>query len=549
MFSSINQTDNKNFYPTPLYLIKKMEDKVKNWNIIQNVLEPSAGKGDIVDFLNQRNKYKYNENDKISIDCIEIDDNLRHILTGNGHRVVHDDFLTYKGYKNYELIMMNPPFDCGDKHLLKAIDLQKDGGEIVCLLNAETLLNTCTNTRKDLVRKLTELDAEIEFVKNAFEKAERKTKVETAIVHILIKPNKNQYKSFIAEDLKRAKHIENDNYEATQITDKIDFLSQIVEQYEFEAEGGLRLIKEYEAFQPYINKEFEQKDEEGETVNYGYSRSLLQLNVLGCNDRFVDPNKYIELLRYKYWKALFGNREFTKNLTSNLVKKYYTNIENMMHYDFSMYNIKAIQLEMSKNIIQGIEDTILSLFEEFSSKHYYDEMSNNIHYYNGWKTNKCYIINKKVIIPLSGYYDIEYSWGRYNPSSFDVVNKLDDIQKVFDYLDGGITLNMNLKHELKQAEINGVSKKIQLKYFMVTFYKKGTCHIEFTNADLLKKFNIFGSQKKGWLPPSYGKKNYSEMNEEEKKVIDSFEGEKEYNKVMTKKDYFIVDRPELLLLN
>ena len=45
MYLSVNETDHKKFYPPPLHLVMKMESKVKNWNAIKNVLEPSAGKG------------------------------------------------------------------------------------------------------------------------------------------------------------------------------------------------------------------------------------------------------------------------------------------------------------------------------------------------------------------------------------------------------------------------------------------------------------------------------------------------------------------------
>ena len=65
---------------------------------------------------------------------------------------------------------------------------------------------------------------------------------------------------------------------------------------------------------------------------------------------------------------------------------------------------------------------------------------------------------------------------------------------------------------------------------------------------MLKKFNIFGSQHKGWLPPSYGKKGYEEMDEEEKAVIDEFEGEQEYRKVMGNTGYYICDTNSLLML-
>lgn len=84
---------------------------------------------------------------------------------------------------------------------------------------------------------------------------------------------------------------------------------------------------------------------------------------------------------------------------------------------------------------------------------------------------------------------------------------------------------------MRDASERQISKKIPLNYFTVTFYKKGTCHIQFTNLDLLKKFNIYACRKKQWLPPSYGKKSYNEMDPEEKIVIDNFEGEEVYNKV------------------
>ena len=87
-----------------------------------------------------------------------------------------------------------------------------------------------------------------------------------------------------------------------------------------------------------------------------------------------------------------------------------------------------------------------------------------------------------------------------------------------------------------------------MKYFSITFYKKGTCHITFTNEELLKKFNIFGAQYKGWLPPSYGKKAYKDMTTEEKAVVNDFEGETEYNKVMNNTKYYLFDGNNLNLL-
>jgi hypothetical protein len=65
--------------------------------------------------------------------------------------------------------------------------------------------------------------------------------------------------------------------------------------------------------------------------------------------------------------------------------------------------------------------------------------------------------------------------------------------------------------------------------------------------ELLEKFNIFGSQRKNWLPPSYGKVAYEAMSDEEKQVIDEFQGKEEYSKVMRNADFYLVDTQTLLL--
>jgi hypothetical protein len=189
------------------------------------------------------------------------------------------------------------------------------------------------------------------------------------------------------------------------------------------------------------------------------------------------------------------------------------------------------------------------LFDELSHKYYWDkDVSKNIHYYNGWKTNKSWFINEKVIIPLNAFRDMQYSWGCFDPADYNVIRKVSDIEKVFNYLDGGISEDSNIKLIFESAKATDQTAKIQLKHFKITFYKKGTAHIEFTNPDLLKKFNLYGSQRKGWLPPCYGKAKYKDMNREEQTVIDEFEGKDEYEKVLNNKQYYIVKPSELLRL-
>ena len=260
-------------------------------------------------------------------------------------------------------------------------------------------------------------------------------------------------------------------------------------------------------------------------------------------------NNFIQSVRRKYWSALFSNDKFTGQLTNNLKMDYQNSVDKLKDYDFTIWNIREIQLQMKREITKGIEDTIIDLFEELSNKyHWYDETSKNRHYFDGWKTNKSYIINQKVIIPLNGFRHSYYDGTKTLDLGYDVYRKLSDIEKCLNYLDGGLTEAIDLRKTLDKAQEEGQTKKIQLKYYNVTFFKKGTCHIQFTNEELLKKFNIYGAQNKRWLPPTYGKKTYEEMDAEEKAVIDSFEGEKSYKDTLNHTDYYLENATKLNLL-
>ena len=197
--------------------------------------------------------------------------------------------------------------------------------------------------------------------------------------------------------------------------------------------------------------------------------------------------------------------------------------------------------------VKGIEETIIELFDKLSAQHsWYPECQGNIHYFNGWATNKAHCINRKVIIPSYGAYS-SYSFekGEFNPSAaFEI---LCDLEKTLDYLNSGeVSADYDLEAMIKKFADN--PKKIPLKYFYVTFYKKGTCHIEFTDLRLLERLNIFGSQRKGWLPPSYGKKRYADMSDAERAVIAEFQGEEAYSRIMENPKEYIIEPAQLMML-
>ena len=514
----------KEFYPTPEKLLAVMTSNIE-WRKIKNVLEPSAGRGDIADYVMHKME-KYHT--IYAIDCIEIDRDLRNVLKGKNHNVVYDDFLTFRTFRKYDLIIMNPPFSQGAVHLMKALELMETGGQIVCILNAETLKNPYTNARKMLADRLSEMGADIEYYTEMFSDADRSTEVEVAVISVSV-PAK-PVKSEIYKSMKKKYYSEPEMTKSSSELATNDYITNVVKQYNMDVEMGIRLITEYEGMKERLKTSLNPKADM-------YIMSLSMFD--GRYGTGITVNEYVNAVRRKYWSGLFENPRFTQGMTSGMIKEYREMVDSLVNYDFNEYNIRELQISMTGNIISGIEECIIKLFDELSYKYsYFDEGCNNIHYYNGWKSNKSWMINKKVILPFYGGYS-EYT-GKF-ALSYDALKKIEDIDKALRYLDGGISANNSVEDILENAVKEGRNKKIQLNYFMVTFYKKKTVHIEFTNLDLLKKLNIFGSQKKGWLPLSYGKKAYSEMTEEERTVIDEFEGKEEYRKTMNNSDYFLCD--------
>lgn len=581
------------FYPTPRPLADKMLTGL-DMRFVRTVLEPSAGKGDLITAIGWKNLARYEYDRPIEVDFCEIDPYLRQICKYNfsaekkaeileqfsplqrrsysslsesekrEHRrldreldlfcktkvcCVHDDFLTFRTYKHYDLILMNPPFADGDQHLLRAIEMQeRQGGSIICLLNAETIRNPYTNSRMQLAAKLKELDAKIEYVDDAFSAAERNADVDVAIIRIHIEaPPPDE--SDIWERMKKA--IEADNIPDPELKALItgDYIEQAITLYRTEVAATMEFIRQYKALIPYMPCTLGGKD--------SYAKAPILTVVVGSDNPSYgfDMGNYMKRVRLKYWEALFTNKQFTGRLTSELQKKYREKIERMADYEFSAFNIKQITLEMQAEMTQGVEKAIMDLFEKLTYTHTYDpDFSSNKHYYNGWVTNKAWKIGKKCIIPTYGM----FSWYKSSSDTFyvsEAYNVISDIEKAFDYLDGGRTDEINLMSRLEAANMHGKTRNIECKYFKVDIFKKGTTHIKFypESMPLVDRLNIYASKKKGWLPPRYGKTRYASMDAQEKAVVDSFHGdgadgsgEEAYTEILNNAAFYLAEPTQKL---
>lgn len=575
------------FYPTPENLVERMLQGV-DLDYVRTILEPSAGKGDILRVIARKSAIRWGKR-KLDVDCIEVDPYLRQILKFNfseerekelehrkhelkesrlydrekhsyffrtpadrqefqgiedelltffeeGIHIVHDDFLTYSPFKSYDLIIMNPPFSNGDRHLLKALKMQAKGGKIVCLLNAETLRNPCTETRRELMKQLYAANAQIEYIQNAFVSAERKTGVEIALITVAIE--KVEEESDIYKHFKKAAELE-DTFETATDLEVTDYIKAAVNLFNVEVKSGIELIRQYRALIPYMSQSFSDK---------GSSPILRLTDSTERGYDSVSVNSYLKAVRLKYWKALLANPKFTGQLTSKLQEEYRERVSALQNYDFTEFNINTLSREMGARVKQGIEDEIIKMFDRLTEEHcYYTECQKNRHLFDGWKTNLAHKIGKKVIIPCYGVFD---AWdGR--PRTYRAREVLEDIERILNFLDGGMTRDVSFWDTIDRCFKEGITKNIELKYFNATFYKKGTVHLVFTCPELIERFNIYAAQQKRWLPPDYGKKRYSQMTAEEKAVVDSFQGEKAYDTVMAKANYYLapVTNNQMLMLN
>lgn len=534
----------KNFYPTPEALSDKLLMGI-DWRFVQSVLEPSAGKGDLAKAIVKHlhnNRYWHGMKDAVDavkacdIDCIEIDPVLRQTLEGQGFRVVHDNFLGYETQKRYDLIVMNPPFDQGDRHLLKALSLVERGGMVRCILNAETIRNPFSSSRQTLLNRLTDLGAKIEYVAGGFSKAERRTDVDVALVSVDVP--RVMLDSTIMDDMRKAP-----TYKAQVIPEaygeivRYNAIDEWVNRYNFEVACGLRLMEEYAALCRCMP----------EATGMGDGNILtLTVHIHGGKDHAASANEYIRQVRGKYWRAIFQQKTFTDKLTYNLLQELQDNVSELMDYEFSAYNILTLLVKMNRKVVGGIEQTIMKLFDDWTGKYHWSDTTSNRHYYDGWKTNDCFRVGKKVIVPFYGSHD---DWSK-KFRAFNVLRKFQDIEKVFDFLDSGRTgWEGTVEEAFKRAEEAENAKNIDTKYFTVTFFKKGTAHFVFKDDALLEKFNLFASRQKGWLPPNYGKKRYKDMTPEEQHVVDSFQGEEQYERVMADAVYYLdVGQSQRLML-
>lgn len=166
------------FYPTPRPIIDMLLERA-DIGEQHRVLEPSCGKGDILDAIRAQHS-------GCQLHAIERNQTLSDILSVKGHAVEFADFLHHSDH--YDRIVMNPPFESGQdiEHVRHAYDLLTPDGRLVAVMSEGPFFrgdNKAINFRKWLEA----VSAEVEpLPEDAFMGADsfRQTAVRTRLVTI-----------------------------------------------------------------------------------------------------------------------------------------------------------------------------------------------------------------------------------------------------------------------------------------------------------------------------------------------------------------------------
>lgn len=493
------------FYPTPPDVIKKMLTPYYGRMHQMQILEPSAGNGAILDYLSEDYRVK-----KKNLYAIEINKELVFILQGKGYRIIAEDFLTYRPLHSFDLIVMNPPFSNGDEHLLHAWEITHTG-DIVCLLNAETIRNPYTQ-RRQLLKKIVDTHGSVEFLGRCFRDSIRKTDVEVAMVRLHKEEVDNRWSIEFGEGA-RIDSCPN-FYETASSSSEIALNDQIggyIRSWQKAQEAAIDFIKARKRLEFYLSP-FMPIEKAEEDIRTGMEESG---SMQGAYNSFLNSAK----------SAAWMKLGVEKYMTANLRKTFAQFCQAQGAYEINRENIHRLIQFVCLNTQNIMKQAVVDVYDTFCL--FYKD--NAVHK-EGWKTNARFRVNKKVILP--GFVSAGYNWQKFGCSKYfrvqyDRHSEYRDIDKVMCYLSGIPFESLNkLKRScegIKGAEMYpdsyeylGLEKAISFvevgdkgvhesAFFNFKCYKKGTLHIEFKDENLWERFNLFVNEGKMELGYSEGK--------------------------------------------
>ena len=400
---------NKNYYPTPSAVIDQMIEPYKEWIKKVNILEPSAGMGAILDYLTS---YKIGVNASRVFAC-EIDQNMKATLVGKKYKVIQEDFLKYSGALDFGLIVMNPPFDNGEHHLIKSWEILRNG-HVVCLLNEETIKNQNSVYRRYLV-ELIEQHGSVEYLGPVFESADRRTKVNVAMVRLEKKSDESiiNFKGSAS-----GKVDEIDLESADSGIEKRDFIDALCRSYQKAIDSTAAMYRAMLDFNLFVGAFC--SDYEAPKLAAAFFESSRKH---GYSDAH---NEFAMAFQKHAWNKIFSNTKVSGLMTNKVRDKFYKWRDEMGGIDLNQDNIMMLfdAIIQQRKIIA--DECIVDVFDKITSN--VERRATN----DVWKTNSKYMVPEKFILG----YVVESGWSGGLSVCWRKRDFLDDMDRAFCLVSG-----------------------------------------------------------------------------------------------------------------
>ena len=232
------------------------------FNLIKNnpniILEPSVGRGDLVNYV-------IKENNNIIFDYYEIDENIKFLECIDKNRLVIGDFLEKKITKKYKTIIGNPPFvkkkggNLYIQFIKKCFSLLEDKGELIFIIPSDFTKLTST---KDLINNMLDCGTFTDIIHPNKENYFKGASIDIIIFRYckdLNLPKKVKYNSdtkFIINTNGNLTFSETENIENKQIKDYFEVYVSMVSGKEsiFKNKklGNCKLLIKKNTFEDYI---------------------------------------------------------------------------------------------------------------------------------------------------------------------------------------------------------------------------------------------------------------------------------------------------------
>jgi hypothetical protein len=475
------------FYVTPLELAARVWEKFEDRDFAR-VLDAFAGTGALAAAVPTWSR-SYGSRD-VKIDAIELDGAKHPLLRELGLQIVGLDFFAFEGGEIYSHVVLNPPFAFGARAVLGAWDMLWEG-EIVAILNAETIRNPYSAERQRLARLIEEYGS-VEIIANAFKGAtvEREAEVDCALVHL--KKPAECARDWIGDLLAK---METDPHRESgiELPTELALPRSFVETQCAAFRAAVKAMREAARtsavaahYSSRIGKTMaEQNGDKGSKVAPDMRKAL--------------ETGYTEL-KDRAWTSVLRSTETLTRLSQKVQKQAESRFEDIKRLDFTEQNIYGFLLGLVESQPEMQLDMACDVFDTITRHH-----TENTVFYRGWKSNDKHhrgarrIRTSRFIIP--GHGD-SYGLSRHSPR-WETVQQLADFDKVFALMDGKRKPEVGLV-DVFQSEwarlLDG--ERVPCSYFDVRFYRGvGTIHFFARSKELVDRLNRTVGRHREWLPP------------------------------------------------